>query len=151
MIFSKYNDSSWSSIYLNLKYENIQGSVAIWNIPICYWYQTIDWCLICVWKWLLERFPHRPLIQDGLHNISELVNASVVFECLVLSELEPHLEWRRGLVVEGDDETKFELIRQVPGSKLKIGALVRSFQRCINQVSLSVLAIQAEHTPVFSF
>nr|XP_018909125.1 PREDICTED: fibroblast growth factor receptor homolog 1-like isoform X2 [Bemisia tabaci] len=59
-----------------------------------------------------ERFPHRPLIQDGLHNISELVNASVVFECLVLSELEPHLEWRRGLVVEGDDETKFELIRQ---------------------------------------
>lgn len=65
-----------------------------------------------------ERFPHKPYIKDGYpHNVTALVNTSAVFECPIMSDLEPYLQWLRVSydVGEGEDNTPNGTIVQQTG------------------------------------
>ncbi|XP_073993854.1 fibroblast growth factor receptor homolog 1-like isoform X2 [Rhodnius prolixus] len=52
-------------------------------------------CIEFTYKLIVqERFPHKPYIREGFpHNRTALVNSTVVLECQLYSDLEPHIQW----------------------------------------------------------
>lgn len=45
---------------------------------------------------VLERYPHRPVIQDGFpKNITARPNATVTFSCPVIADLEVFIQWAK--------------------------------------------------------
>ncbi|XP_041666144.1 fibroblast growth factor receptor 1-A-like [Cheilinus undulatus] len=51
-----------------------------------------------------ELKPHRPILQDGLlKDQTAAVGSDVTFECKVLSEPSPHIQWLKHLTINGSD------------------------------------------------
>uniref|UniRef100_A0A8C1YRP1 Fibroblast growth factor receptor n=1 Tax=Cyprinus carpio TaxID=7962 RepID=A0A8C1YRP1_CYPCA len=51
---------------------------------------------------VVERSPHRPILQAGLPaNRTAMVGSDVEFECKVFSDPQPHIQWLKHIVVNG--------------------------------------------------
>ncbi|XP_056586921.1 fibroblast growth factor receptor 4 isoform X2 [Triplophysa dalaica] len=51
---------------------------------------------------VLERSPHRPILQAGLpKNITEVVGGDVQFLCKVYSDAQPHIQWLKHIEMNG--------------------------------------------------
>ncbi|KPP59333.1 hypothetical protein Z043_122754, partial [Scleropages formosus] len=51
---------------------------------------------------VLERSPHRPILQAGLPaNQTVLVGSDVEFHCKVYSDAQPHIQWLKHIEVNG--------------------------------------------------
>ena len=58
---------------------------------------TLHVCL-CV----LERSPHRPILQAGLPaNRTAVVGSDVEFVCRVFSDPQPHIQWLKRITING--------------------------------------------------
>lgn len=53
-----------------------------------------------------ERFPHKPYIKEGFpKNVTVLVNSTAKFQCEVVSDMEPFLQWMRVSYKPDDDDS----------------------------------------------
>uniref|UniRef100_A0A8C7UMS8 Fibroblast growth factor receptor n=1 Tax=Oncorhynchus mykiss TaxID=8022 RepID=A0A8C7UMS8_ONCMY len=51
---------------------------------------------------VVERSPHRPILQAGLPaNLTAVVGSDVAFECKVFSDPQPHIQWLKHIEVNG--------------------------------------------------
>lgn len=51
---------------------------------------------------VVERSPHRPILQAGLPaNRTAVVGSDVEFECKVFSDPQPHIQWLKHIEVNG--------------------------------------------------
>uniref|UniRef100_A0A8C6UUU1 Fibroblast growth factor receptor n=1 Tax=Neogobius melanostomus TaxID=47308 RepID=A0A8C6UUU1_9GOBI len=51
---------------------------------------------------VVERSPHRPILQAGLPaNRTAVVGSDVAFECKVFSDPQPHIQWLKHIVING--------------------------------------------------
>ncbi|XP_053671028.1 fibroblast growth factor receptor homolog 1-like [Anopheles nili] len=50
-----------------------------------------------------DRFPARPHFIESPKNVTALVNSTAIFRCPTISEMEPHIEWVKFLIVDSDN------------------------------------------------
>ncbi|XP_058060783.1 fibroblast growth factor receptor homolog 1-like [Anopheles bellator] len=52
-----------------------------------------------------DRFPARPHFTERPRNVTALVSTNATFRCPILSDLEPHIEWHKFLIVDPENVT----------------------------------------------
>ncbi|KAF3848469.1 hypothetical protein F7725_014966 [Dissostichus mawsoni] len=71
---------------------------------------------------VVERSPHRPILQAGLPaNQTAVVGRDVVFVCRVFSDPQPHIQWLKHITINGSREAPDTSIRpRTQGGKLVV-------------------------------
>uniref|UniRef100_A0A224XJ43 receptor protein-tyrosine kinase n=1 Tax=Panstrongylus lignarius TaxID=156445 RepID=A0A224XJ43_9HEMI len=77
--------------YSMLLEDLVTSDTGNYTCQVCNEYGCIDFTYKLI---VQERFPHKPYILEGFpHNKTALVNSTVLLECQLYSDLEPHIQW----------------------------------------------------------
>uniref|UniRef100_A0A673Y3G0 Fibroblast growth factor receptor n=1 Tax=Salmo trutta TaxID=8032 RepID=A0A673Y3G0_SALTR len=107
---------------------------------------------------VLERSPHRPILQAGLPaNQTVVLGSDVEFHCKVYSDAQPHIQWLKHIEVNGSRYgpdgvpyvnilkvgsrlacTDREDLRNAPGSSPSLVVLISSCHLCITTLSVFI-------------